>query len=242
MDAKSPESWCKPDSRVGQDYCRLTVANSLCLPPIHWCGLNHNSDVMNGHWSEWNGTIFPRCGDHYSDKLSFLQSVRYTCFSRHPSGQHKRGRGVLVNISSRICMYVQDKIVFRKTHNKNNKLWRVILTSPKKFISLQYFEQSIWGWSVSLINHNLGFQLRSQSYWSTIHKFTSVGVNMVWRDVGIMMGWGTSFYWIMIVITTYMSGSKDVLIFCNGLIHWLLPVVENEWDAFKITHILPRLV
>ena len=60
-----PVSWCQQRSRVGAEGCRLTGVNSLCLPPScpsNWCNLNHNCDVLNGHWSEWNDECSVTCG------------------------------------------------------------------------------------------------------------------------------------------------------------------------------------
>ena len=64
-----PSSWCQ-SSHVGSHSCRLGGVNSLCLPPecsgvstaSSWCQLNHDCDVLNGHWSEWSDECSVTCG------------------------------------------------------------------------------------------------------------------------------------------------------------------------------------
>ena len=69
-----------------------------------------------------------------------------------------------------------------------------------------------------------------------------------WCKDDLTWSWRKTGWWTnildMTVITTYMIGSKDVLIFVrNGPIpHWSLLVVENEWNKLKITRILQHMV
>ena len=57
-----PESWCTKDVKVDQEYCHITGANSLCLPPncpSNWCGLSQRCPGMKRRLGEcrWHTTF-----------------------------------------------------------------------------------------------------------------------------------------------------------------------------------------
>ena len=58
-----PSGWCQ-DGKTPKN-CRLGGVNSLCMPSsctYDWCDLNHDCDVLNGHWSEWSNECSRPCG------------------------------------------------------------------------------------------------------------------------------------------------------------------------------------
>ena len=60
-----PPGWCKDGKAPSPNGCSLLGSNSLCLPiscTYNWCGLTHNCDVLNGHWSEWSQECSKTCG------------------------------------------------------------------------------------------------------------------------------------------------------------------------------------
>ena len=58
-----PAAWC---SQKQPYICDLRGVNSLYLPAAcnasTWCGLTHDSSVVNGHWSEWTQVCSKSCG------------------------------------------------------------------------------------------------------------------------------------------------------------------------------------
>ena len=58
-----PSEWCQ-DGKTPKN-CRLGGVNSLCVPSsctYDWCSLNHDCNVLNGHWSEWSHECSTTCG------------------------------------------------------------------------------------------------------------------------------------------------------------------------------------